>query len=123
MKLLLDNCVPYRSKRLFDGHEVAHAKDVGWGRLENGKLLAAAGSAGFDVVITIDKKIRSQQNLEALPVTVLEIDSPDSRLPEIQRLAPFILAALTDCRRYRFVSVDRDGRIERLAERLPSLGA
>ncbi len=117
MKLLLDNCVPYRAKRLFDGHEVAHAKDVGWGRLENGKLLAAAASAEFDAVITVDKKIRSQQNLGTLPVTVLEIDSPDSRFPEIQRLAPFILGVLADCRRYRFVSVDRDGRIERLGER------
>lgn len=118
MRLLLDNCVPYRAKRLFSGHEVSHAKDLGWGELENGKLLAAAGSAGFEVMVTIDKKIRSQQNLGALPVTVLEIDSPDSRLPEIQRLAPFILTARPECRRFRFVSVDRDGRVERLGERL-----
>ena len=117
MKLLLDNCVPYRAKRLFEGHAVAHAKDVGWERLENGKLLAAAGAASYEVMITIDKKIRDQQNLRELPVSVLEIDTPDSRLPEIQRLAPFIISALPDCLRYRFVSVDRDGKIERLAER------
>lgn len=97
--------------------------DVGWERLENGKLLAAAGDAGFEVMVTIDKKIRNQQNLEKLPVTVFEIDSPDSRLPEIQRLAPFIISALPDCRRYRFVSVDREGRIERLGERGSISGA
>lgn len=120
MRVLLDNCVPYRAKLLFTGHEVTHAKDVGWGELENGKLLAAAGSAKFDVMLTIDKKIRDQQNLRSLPVTVFEIDSPDSRLPEIQRLTPFILAALPDCARYRFLSVDRDGRIERLAPHDPA---
>ena len=117
MKILLDNCVPYRAKTLFAGHDVTHAKDVGWGELENGKLLSAAGSALFDLMVTIDKKIRDQQNLSSLPVTVLEIDSPDSRLPEIQRLAPFILVALPDCAGYRFLSVDRDGRIERLSPR------
>jgi len=117
LKLLLDNCVPYRAKRLFEGHEVSHAKDVGWQDLENGRLLAAAADDGFEVVVTIDKKMRSQQNLDELPVTVFEIDSPDSRLPEIRRLAPFVLAALPDCKHYRFMSVDQDGRIERLAQR------
>lgn len=117
MKLLLDNCVPYRAKRLFEGHEVLHAKDIGWGQLVNGKLLASAGTSSFDVVITIDKKIRSQQNLNTLPVTVFEIDTPDSRFPEIKRLAPFMIAALPDCKHYRFLSVDRNGRIERLSPR------
>ena len=107
-------------RRLVTEHEVTHAKDVGWERLENGKLLAAAANAGFDVMLTIDKKIRYEQNLATLPVTVMEIDSPDSRLPEIQRLAPFILAALAESARYRFLSVDRDGRIERLAPRSPT---
>lgn len=54
-------------------------------------------------------------------MTVLEIDSPDSRLAEIQRMAAFIVAALADCRGFRFVSVNRDGHIERLAERKPAL--
>jgi hypothetical protein len=58
--------------------------------------------------------------LSTLPVTVFEINSPDSRLPEIQRLAPFILVALSDCSHYRLLSVDRDGRIERLGAREPS---
>ncbi len=119
MKVLLDNCVPYRAKRLFAGHEVTHAKDVGWDELENGHLLSAASNAKFDVMVTVDKKIRDQQNLSTLPVTVFEINSPDSRLPEIQRRAPFVVAALPDCTRYRFISVDRDGSIERLAPRDP----
>lgn len=119
MKIFLDNCLDWRVRRLLTEHEVTHAKDIGWQKLENGKLLAAAASAGFDVMLTIDKKIRDQQNLNTLPLTVFEIDSPDSRLPEIQRLAPFILAALPDCARYRFLSVDRDGRIQRLAPRDP----
>lgn len=117
MRLFLDNCLDWRVGRLLTGHQVSHAKDLGWEILENGRLLSAAAEAGFDVVITVDKKMRSQQNLDALPISILEIDSPDSRLPEVQRLIPFILAALPDCRRFRFISVDQAGRIERLAER------
>ena len=118
MRVLLDNCVAYRAKGLFPGHEVVHAKDLDWDALANGKLLAAAGGAGFEVMITVDKHIRGQQNLNELPLTVLEINSPDSRLPELARLAQFVLQALVECQHYRFVSVQRDGRIETLVPRV-----
>lgn len=36
---------------------------MGCGRLENGALLAAAEQAGFDALVTVDKRIRHQQNL------------------------------------------------------------
>jgi hypothetical protein len=36
---------------------------MGWDRLTNGELLAAAESAGFDAMITADRNIRRQQNL------------------------------------------------------------
>lgn len=117
MKILLDNCLDWRVRRLLPAHQVVHAKDVGWERLENGVLIAAVAEAGYDVLMTIDKKIRNQQNLNELPVTVFEIDSPDSRLPEITRLAPFILEALPDAARFRFLSVNREGVIERLMPR------
>jgi predicted nuclease of predicted toxin-antitoxin system len=66
MKVLLDNCVHYKAKSLFTGHEVSHARDVGWRQLSNGELLAHAAGA-FDVLITADKKIRYEQNLERIP--------------------------------------------------------
>jgi hypothetical protein len=51
---------------------VTTAKERGWDTLGNGDLLAAAEQAGFDVVLTADKNMRHQQNLEgrriALPV-------------------------------------------------------
>ena len=32
--------------------------------MENGELLAAAGAAGFEVIVTTDRNLRYQQNLE-----------------------------------------------------------
>jgi len=72
VKLFLDNCMPYRSKSLLGAHEVIHARDMGWRNLTNGILLASAFKAGFDVFVTVDRNIRYQQNLERLPLTVIE---------------------------------------------------
>ena len=111
MKVLLDNCVDWRVKNLLTDHSVAHCKDLGWANLSNGDLLAAAADADFEVMITVDKKIKYEQNLDRLPLTVIEIDIPDSRLPAIAAISPQIIQALTLVGQSRFISVGPDGRI------------
>jgi hypothetical protein len=59
----LTNVTPKGISCALVGHTVTRAKDRGWDLLSNGDLLAAAGAAGFDVVITADKNMRYQQNL------------------------------------------------------------
>jgi len=41
--------------------------------LSNGDLLAQAATR-FDVVVTTDKHIRHEQNLERLPIAILELN-------------------------------------------------
>lgn len=60
MKVLLDNCIDVRAVSLFAGHDAAHARDHGWTALSNGKLLVAAATAGFSVLVTVDKNLRCQ---------------------------------------------------------------
>jgi hypothetical protein len=90
VKILLDNCIAYRVKGLLVGHDVSHAKDLGWEQLSNGRLLATAQQADFEVMITVDKRIKYEQNLDRLPESVIEIDIPDSRLPAIAAIVPRI---------------------------------
>lgn len=73
MKVLLDNCVHIKLKTLVQNHEVVHARDLGWRELGNGALLAEAAAAGFAAMITVDKKIRYEHNLNLLPVGILEL--------------------------------------------------
>ena len=122
MKVLLDNCIDIRVKRLFAGHEVTHARDLGWRDLENGRLLTAAANAGFAVMCTVDKNIRYQQNLSVLPLSIIELNVVRSRFVDIAQLAPFLATALEHAMTYRFVSVATDGRIEVLAARGPGHG-
>jgi hypothetical protein len=55
--------MPRRCGRLITGHEVTHTSRLGWGALKNGNLLEAAEGAGFEVMITVDRSMKFQQNL------------------------------------------------------------
>lgn len=116
MRVLLDNCIDRNFARLIRGHDVAAAADLGWGGLENGKLLASAATR-FDVLVTVDKNIRYQQNLSKLPIPVVELDAPRSRIDDLALFVPHLPAALEQARRFSFVAVKADGSIECLAER------
>lgn len=94
MKLLLDECAPKRLKRDFAGHQVFAVDDVGLKGVKNGELLRAAVDADFDVLITVDRKIPSQQNLAQLPLAVLILVAKPCRYPELKLLVPKALEAL-----------------------------
>lgn len=119
MKILLDNCVDVWVKRLFVGHVVEHARDRGWRQLENGKLLAAAAIAGFEVMASVDKNIRFQQNLNELPIPILELNTMFTRRNDLGRLLPFLPVALEATQRFWFVSVDDHGQLTVLVPREP----
>jgi predicted nuclease of predicted toxin-antitoxin system len=115
VKILLDNCIDWRVRNLLPAHEVSHCKDLGWGNLSNGRLLAAAAEAGFAVMITVDKKIKYEQNLGQLPLPVIEIDTRDSRLPAIAAISEQLGRALNLVGQSRFISIGPDGRVTTIA--------
>jgi hypothetical protein len=85
---LLDHCLPRRLARAFPSHIVNTTAEQAWDKLRNGRLLAAA-SIEFDVFLTIDKNLKHEQNLAALPVAVLVIMAKSNRLAD---LLPFVPA-------------------------------
>lgn len=96
MKVLLDHCVDRRLKRFLPEHDVKTAREMGWSELTNGQLLKAAASSGFDVVLTVDRKLRYEQNPAGLPVAVLILASGDTRLPALTSFVPAIEQALSN---------------------------
>jgi len=52
-------------------HTSVPAKARGWERLTNGDLLKAAEEAGFDVLLTTDRRIRYQQNLAGRKIAIV----------------------------------------------------
>ena len=60
-----DHGTPKGLALVLSEHTVHTAQSKGWDRLDNGALLNAAEEAGFDLVLTTDRRIRYQQNLKA----------------------------------------------------------
>lgn len=60
MRILFDQGSPGGIAWALVGHEVAEAMDRGRDRISNGELLNAAEAAGFEVLLTTDKRIRYQ---------------------------------------------------------------
>lgn len=71
MRILFDHGTPVGLRALLGEHEISTAKTEGWDRLSNGSLLAAAESAGFELLLTTDRRIRYQQNISSRKISIL----------------------------------------------------
>jgi predicted nuclease of predicted toxin-antitoxin system len=87
MRVLLDNCVNQRFGKLLANCEAIHVRQLGWADLSNGKLIAAAEEAGFDVLLTVDQNVRKQQNMSARKISLVTLDA---RSITIAGLVPFV---------------------------------
>lgn len=71
MRVLLDNKVNYNFGKVLPGHDVVHVQDLGWERLRNGDLIGSAEEEGFDVLVTVDKSMQYQQNLDGRKISII----------------------------------------------------
>jgi len=76
MRIFVDNSVPAGLRRYLRHYQVATAPNQRWERLENGDLLKAVETAGFDVMITSDQNLEYQQNLSTSSYTFVEVPLP-----------------------------------------------
>jgi|SRR5215813_12582828 len=83
MLILFDHVTPQGIAKSLRGHTVIKARDRGWDTLSNGELLLAAEKAGFDVVVTADKNMRYQQNLEGRKIALVVLGTPQMADREI----------------------------------------
>jgi predicted nuclease of predicted toxin-antitoxin system len=108
MKLLLDECVPRRIKFLLarEGLICETVQDAGWSGKENGELLALAEQQ-YEVLVTIDKNIRYQQNLVGRKIAILIILSESNDYEDIRQHIPAAVEALKLIRPGKFVEVGK----------------
>ncbi len=96
MFILFDHMTPAGIARFLAGHTVTKATDRGWDRLSNGDLLTAAEDAGFDVLITADKSIRYQQNLDGRRIALVVLSTPQWPVVKlhVEKIAAAVNAAI-----------------------------
>jgi hypothetical protein len=94
LKVLFDHNVDRRLRRHLPGHEIKTTREMGWEELTNGELMASARTAGFAAMLTIDKNIRHEQNLDKLPLPVVVLDSISNALPALIPFVPYLEALI-----------------------------
>lgn len=104
MKILFDANTPAPLARFLRGHEVLRADELGWQGLENGALLDAAESAGFDLLLTCDQNVRYQQNLTSRKLALVVLSS--NHWPTLRRVAARIATAVDFVQIGQIVRVD-----------------
>ena len=93
--MLFDESVPHDLvPAVAAAHEVATVQGLGWAGTKNGALLRAARGAGYEVLVTTDRKLRHQQNIPASGLALLVLRAPSSRVADLLRVVPALLAAL-----------------------------
>ena len=104
MRILLDENLDWRLEKFLPGHEVKSVPRIGWAGLKNGKLLARAAE-NFDVLVTMDGSMVSQQNLPKLKIAIVALRAPSNRLADTSSLMPKVLALLQTLKPGKVVKV------------------
>ena len=90
MRVLIDACLPVQFKEHLPFPGATTARELGWQDKKNGDLLAVAQQQ-FDVLLTMDKRIPSQQLLSRFSIGLLIIRARSNRLADLLPLVPAIV--------------------------------
>src|SRR5580698_528889 len=104
MRVLFDQATPVPIPLFLIGHRVSTAAPEGWSELDNGHLLDADEAAGFDVLLTTEKNIRYQQNLEGRKIAIVVIRT--QQWPELKPHVQFVVAAVNAATLGSYVEVE-----------------
>ena len=94
MKILLDECIDQRFRLQLPEHDCRTAQFVGFAGLKNDLLLDAAERDGFEVLLTADQNMPTQQNLGGRALSNVILCAPTNRLRDLLRLVPSLKKAL-----------------------------
>lgn len=78
------------------GHEVHTVKDMNWLGKKNGELLGLAAFNGFDVLVTLDKNLKNQQNLNKVDLKFVVLLARNNKPETIQPFVEKIKTVLND---------------------------
>ncbi len=88
MKILLDECLPARFKTYLLDHDVYSVYELGLSGVKNGKLLRYCKDNHFNIILTIDKNMMYQQNLNNYPISIVVLNSKSSKIEELKTFLP-----------------------------------
>ena len=95
-RVLLDENLDRRLKAYFSAElDVISVPDLGWQSKKNGELLTAMDAAGITYLLTADRNLQFQQNLDKYSVVVVVVATLDTRLKNLVPHVSAIESAVT----------------------------
>jgi len=94
MRILLDECAPRPLKRELSEYDMRTVVEMGWSGKKNGELLRLMIQEGFTILLTTDRNLRYQQNLQQTGVAIVVLVAPSNRLPDLLPLMSKVRSVL-----------------------------
>ncbi|MEK7256668.1 MAG: DUF5615 family PIN-like protein [Bacteroidota bacterium] len=108
MKLLLDENLPHRLRKDLAPHEVSSVNRMKWNGKKNGELLQLLREHGFEVLLTFDRNMQYQQNLQAAGLMIVLLKAADNAYLTLQPLMLEVLKILSQGFQPGIFQVDAD---------------
>jgi predicted nuclease of predicted toxin-antitoxin system len=107
MKILLDECVTKRLKLHLNEFDVFTVRELGLSGIKNGKLMDFCAQNDFDILLTIDKNLMFQQNLDKYPVTIAVLNCFTSKIEELVTYLPSFKTQINSLEKYKAYLIER----------------
>lgn len=107
MKILLDENLPLKVNYDFgDKYNVKSVKDMNWEGVRNGKLLQLAIENNFQIFVTMDKHLETQQNLDKFDIKIILLTANNNRVDTITQFIPKIKSILENDFENKFTEIN-----------------
>ncbi len=107
MKILLDECVTKRLKKYLEEFEVFTVRELELSGIKNGKLMTYCAENKFDILLTIDKNLMHQQNLDKYPVTIVVFNCFTSKIEELITFLPSFKSQVDSLQKHKAYIIDK----------------
>ena len=107
MKILLDECVTKRLKKYLEEFEVFTVRELELSGIKNGKLMIYCVENKFDILLTIDKNLMYQQNLDKYPLTIVVLNCFTSKIEELVTFLPSFKLQVDALQKHKTYIIDK----------------
>lgn len=107
MKILLDECVTKRLKNHLTEFDVFTVRELSLSGIKNGKLMTYCIENNFDILLTIDKNLMYQQNLDKYPVTIVILNCSTSKIEELITFLPSLKLQVDKLKKHQAYIIDK----------------
>ena len=94
MRILLDECVFKPLKKEFADLNIKTVREMDWSGTKNGALLKLMKEAGFTILLTSDRNLKYEQNLQQVGISVIVMAARTNRLGDLLPLVSKVNEAL-----------------------------